>query len=194
MSNNGLLELAVYNHTTINGSAITPLMLELPVNSDTAPYLVSSASGLMWIHSPFGTTKPMVRAAVRKIKTPSDVFLDVSNAIRDMSLEMGWGNINSYSERGLNMAIEHVSSYYADTVDILVNPGHKLSEHDCKDRPRWLMDRDLNEFLLEAPWVPLNQIVVVPSDRNNFGTMYQFSGNKAAILVHDPSRGFAMCR
>jgi hypothetical protein len=142
---------------------------------------------VLWINQPHPGDVPHVKAAVQKNKVPGEVFWNVATAIFEKSRECQWGNAQPYTEQGLMAAIEHVSSYGLGTVDILVAMDNK------DDRPKWLLDRDLGENLHGCAWVPENCAVVVPSDRQFLGMYVHLSAPLTAMVVHNPSRGFAMC-
>ena len=185
MSN--LLQVVRARPEAMTRKGVTPILLEFQVDEATSPYLVSASSGVMWIEEAHPGDKPVIKAAVQKNVTPGELFWTASNAIYERSKEVEWGSAQPYTAEGLEAAIEHVSSYGLGTVEILVAPMKK------EDRPTWLVDRDLGEYLRVSSWVPPNCAIVVPSDRNFLGLIVHLSPTATAMAIHNPSRGFAMC-
>ena len=185
MSN--LLQVIRARPEAMTRKGVTPIILEFGVDEATAPYLVSASSGTMWIETPHPGDKPIIKAAVQKNITPGEMFWMASKAIYERSLTSEWGSAQPYTQEGLEAAIEHVSSYGMGTVEILIPPGKK------EDRPKWLLDRDVGEFLRVSSWVPENCVIIVPTDRNFVGMIVHLSPTATAMAVHNPSRGFAMC-
>ena len=168
----------------------TPLILEFTVDAATAPYLVSSSKGLMWIEEPHpGSTEPIIKAAVRKNVTLSASFWGASKAIFAMAKERQWGSAQPYTEAGLRAAMDHVGSYGLGAVEILVSPSLEGTV-----RPQWLIERNLiGENLRVEAWIPDNCAIVVPVDREYLGMLVRLSPSATAMAIHNSSRGFAMC-
>lgn len=169
---------------------LTPLILEFHVDPQTAPYLVSSSKGVMWIEDPLQGEPPFIKAAVRKGVNPGDIFCEASKAIFAKATEMQWGSAQPFTEEGLAAAIDHVSSYSVGSLDILVSPKPILGGGTL---PLWIRDREIGENLRAAEWVPDNCIVVVPSDRSFLGMLVHLSPLSTAMAIHNAARGFAMC-
>lgn len=169
---------------------MTPLILEFHVDAQTAPYLVSSSNGVLWIDQPFAGEPPFIKAAIRKGVTPGDIFVEASKAIFEKATEMRWGSAQPFTEEGLASAIDHVTSYSVGSVDILVSPKPLL---DGGSLPLWIRDRELGENLRAAEWVPENCIIVIPSDRSFLGMLVHLSPMTTAMAIHNAARGFAMC-
>ena len=169
---------------------MTPLILEFQVDPQTAPYLVSSSKGVLWIDEPFKGDPPFIKAAVRKGVTPGDIFQAASKAIFEKATEMQWGSAQPFTEVGLTAAIDHVASYSVGSLNILVS-GKPILEG--RTLPSWLRDRELGENLRSADWVPENCAIVIPSDRSFLGMLVHLTPLTTVMAIHNASRGFAMC-
>lgn len=169
---------------------LTPLILEFQVDAQTAPYLVSSSKGVLWINEPFAGDPPFIKAAIRKGVTPGSIFVEAAKAIFEKATEMRWGSAQPFTEEGLIAAIDHVSSYSVGSLDVLVSPKPIL---DGGTLPFWIRDRELGENLRAADWVPENCIIVIPSDRSFLGMLVHLSPLSTAMAIHNAARGFAMC-
>ena len=81
-----------------------PLMVELPVNPLTAPYLVSTTRSFYW-------SKPMknnlVRVAVRK-STLEDLYSEIVQIIYEQGISDNWGNSHPLSKEGFYSLCELV--------------------------------------------------------------------------------------
>ena len=97
-----------------------PLLIEVPVPSETGPYLVTSAAACMWVDRPFKTG--MVRAAVRAI-SPVDLFRTILETIMQASQDFDWGAVvPTFKEAEDRMAEYDLSDFdilSPDTVDWL---------------------------------------------------------------------------
>lgn len=187
MSN--LLQIVRIKPEAMERKGVFPLMLEFNVDPQTAPYLVSSSSDFLWLESPHTQEgKTLVKAAIRKGGTLSDLFWSATKMMYDRALQDQWGSIHSFSEEGLEAAVAHIQSYDLGEVDILVAPAGP-----DKERPQWLQDLDPGQRLRVTSWVPEDCIVVVPAERQFLGLLIRLSHNTAAISIHNASRGFAMC-
>ena len=104
-----------------------PLILEFHVNPETAPYLVSSSAGVMWINEPH--PNDIVKAAVRGA-TIGEFFAEVVEATASMGREMKWGNVQPLTVEGLRAAVDHVEFYELGPVELLTPRAHKDEEED----------------------------------------------------------------
>ena len=160
-----------------------PLILEWAVNGDTAPYLVSSSTAVLWIEDPHEGN--IIRAAVRKVPDPGVVFREILEAVRKRGREDQWGNIHPYTAAGLKGAVDHVQSYDLDDLEILV-------PRKTKDVPRPVWLNDLGYPLKPSSWLPEDCAVVVPKDRDFVGVLGYLDVKVAAAVVHNASRGIAV--
>lgn len=190
-----------------------PLLLEFQVNEETAPYLVSSSTGVMWINEPHPNN--IVKAAVRAA-APGQFFAEVIDAVVSMGREMQWGNVHTLTVEGLRAAVAHIEFYELGPVELLTPRAH-LPEADPDPDPD--EDEDSGEPLSSAQrvdpvdlmppelrpliedlglpfrpssWVPDNTIVVVPKDRAYVGLLSRVTTQKIAAVVHNAARGIAV--
>jgi len=185
-------------------------MLEYGVPEETAPYLVSSSSSVMWISEPH--PGPVVKAAVREVSL-GDFFRECVDAVAAMGRQQEWGNVHLLTLEGLRAAIEHVSFYELEPLELLIPraypPGSSPSveEDESEDDPQKvnnpgtpdLMPPDLRPLLEEvglpfrpSAWVPANTVIVVPKDRAFVGVVWQVTPKKIAGVVHNAARGIAI--
>jgi len=196
-----------------------PLMVEYTVSEETAPYLVSSSSSVMWINDTHpGST---VKAAVREL-TPDDFFREVIEAVASMGREMQWGNVHPLTTEGLTAAIEHLEFYELGPVELLIPRSHPPDELDPMlddgddeeaelyrevhgEPPRVksvdLMPPELRPFIEDtglpfraSAWVPEGTIIVVPKDRSFVGVVNRLTSKKIVGVVHNAARGIAIVR
>ena len=73
--NSNLLRVAMCRAEPKTDKVATPVVMEFSVDPQTAPYLVSSSRGLMWIESPHSIgSSHIIKAAVVKDRSPGDMF------------------------------------------------------------------------------------------------------------------------
>ena len=171
-----------------------PLMVEVPVNPATAPYLVSRASSdhlTMWIGRAMPNSK--VRAASRTA-TLEDLYLEVVQQVVAKGREEGWGNTHPLTKDGVTEAIEYVRSYGFEDLEILANPKLPWGEVE----PTWVtpegphMVLGLKGYRVQpAAWLDTETIVVVPRDREFVGLVIKFTGCVVSV-VHNAARGMAV--
>lgn len=174
-----LLEVISFDNTikqTKNG-AVSPLLMEFPVNPDLTPFLVSSTRSVQWVFTTSQTGT--IRSAVRKRK---GIEADILNAIYRMGTEAQWGNIHPLTTKGISHCIEHVSSYDLEPLELVVPQDLDLSDVELPN----------NLLVTRSSWVPDNFGVVVPIDRSFVGTLGTIGKHKAVALVHNASRGVAI--
>lgn len=187
MSN--LLQIVRVKPDAMTKKGVTPLILEFTVDPQTAPYLVSSTSGVVWIEAPHqGENTPIIKAAVRKGVPPGNLFWEAAQAIYARSLDAQWGSVHPFTSQGVEAAIEYVEGYDLGQVDILVSPTTP-----DKKRPFWLLEKNIGHRVRSSSWVPENCALVVPTDRQFVGMLVHLSPTATAMAVHNPSRGFAIC-
>lgn len=175
----------------------TPLILEYQVSADTAPYLVSSSSSVLWIHEPL--SDDIVRAAVRPIQ-PGAFFTEVIEAVAAMGRQAEWGNVHPLTREGIRHAIEHVAFYDLNDLELLVPRLQPVpSQEDAEDEApgpvngliRPLVE-DLGLPLRPSSWLPSDCVVVVPKDRAYVGTVSQVTPKSLAGVVHNAARGIGI--
>lgn len=159
----------------------TLLFQEIEVPPELGPYLVTSSTSLLWL--PEALKKQFVRAAFRHIK-PSQLYVEIIEAIADKAKELEWGNCHPYTEQGLEKAIEHLHYYDLSGLDILVHVDqtHVFAATAAKH----------SHTLMPTVWVPLNCAVVVPTDRYYLGVLGVADAETTLASVHNASRGIAL--
>lgn len=192
----------------------TPLLIEFHVNEETAPYLVSSSAGVMWIDEPHPNN--IIKAAVRDV-LPGEFFAEVIEAVQIMGRQMQWGNVQPLTIEGIREAVAHVEFYELGPVELLTPRAHKNvpDEEDLETDsnegegeslptarrvdPVDLMPPELRPLIEEtglpfrpSSWVPEGTIVVVPRDRSYVGLLSKVTANKIAAVVHNAARGIAI--
>jgi len=164
----------------------TPLVVEdVPVDPQTAPYLVTSSKGVLWIEKPH--PGDVVKLAVRDV-TPGALFTELLEAVIARSEEEGWGSVVPYSEEGMKEAIQYLDSYDLRDVEVLIPPTPK------KDWPDWLLYKNLNLPVRPSSWIPAGHAVVVPHDREYVGMLGHLDGRRVAAIVHNAPRGIAILK
>lgn len=173
----------------------TPLLLEVTVNLETAPYLVTNTKGgLLWLNP----RKPFVRAAFTE-KTPISLYPQIVDEVVFLAKEAQWGNANPLTEEGLTRSIEHLISYDIPSPEILANPDFDWSRVGGPPKLLDCFDGNTKELKIGCPviptyWLDTDTLVVVPRDRDYLGLLLQAKDNLNLVLVHNPSRGIAVCR
>lgn len=161
-----------------------PLILEFKVNPQTAPYLVSSSSGMMWIEK--AHPGDIIKAAVREVKAPGDLFLEVVQNVRARGLEHEWGNVHPFTEEGLTKAIDHVEGY--EMGDLIILTPMKRG----KTRPAWFKPEKYGLPFRPCSWLPKKLAVVVPADLAFVGMLTHLTRTRVAVAVHNPSRSIGI--
>lgn len=143
-----------------------PLFVEVPVHPDTAPYLVTSNKGMLWID---GSFNGVVRSAV--IRSPWGTALRATCvgivwSILRRGVDLSWGNAFPFTDAGVADAREYLKFYGLEECDLLQQPS--------------------------APWVPEGCAVLVPKDRSYLGIVGELGEGAHTVVVHNPSRGMAV--
>ena len=184
-----LLRILQFNSKSLADGSNVPLMMEFPVEADTAPYLVSSSTALVWVGAPHPgfIVKAATRPWMKELKPLEAFFLEVVDAVWEKGQEMQWGNTHSFTEEGLGQAIRHVEYYDQGDLCLLVprsestiNPKEVAKEHGC--------------LLQQCSWLPDKCAVVIPKDRDFVGFLGILGRRNVVILVHNASRGLAVAK
>jgi len=194
-----------------------PLILEFQVPEETAPYLVSSSSSVLWINEAHPGS--LIKAAVRE-STPGAFFREVIEAVAAMGLQQEWGNVHPLTVEGLQAAIDHVSYYELGPLELLTpraHPAGSTGEDEDEDEappkapwakekpqrvsPAALMPPGLRPLLEEvglpfrpSAWVPEGTVIVVPKDRSFVGVVSQVTPKKIAGVVHNAARSIGIAQ
>ena len=110
------------------GRGKAPLYVELPVNPDTGPFIVSGTRGVLPVYRT--TNDGRIRAAVR-VASPDLLFREVISAFVPLSVSEGWGAV--FPVGGENDARARMVEFGFDEVDVVkpedadwVPPGHVI--------------------------------------------------------------------
>jgi hypothetical protein len=152
------------------------LFVELPVHPDTAPYLVTSNKGMLWIDNSFSGS--FVRSAVLRERWGDSVghvtYEAIVRCIVQRGRELSWGNQFPATAVGLRGAREYLRSYDLVDCDLLTGKGVALGEG------------------MGCLWVPEGCAVLVPRDRSYLGIVGTLGDGAHTVMVHNPSRGMAV--
>lgn len=158
------------------GAKKTPLLVEIPVHPESAPFLVSGTKGWVWV---YGAKGGVLRAATCKGSPTSETWVQVVTEVASHGQEAHWGNVFPCSESGIADAVMYLRSYGFDSVDVIVSPG-------------WSPALPNGVKLSESSWMPSGKAVAVPSDRTYLGMLGMFGSGSYMVVVHNPSRGMAV--
>lgn len=208
-----LLHVTRLQSKVLQRQGVVPLMVEFTVPAETAPYLVSSSSSVMWINEPYGDS--LVKAAVREV-TLGAFFREVVEAVAVMGRQQEWGNVHPLTLQGLRDAIAHVAYYDLAPLELLIPRAHPAglspdSEEDedsvgapetpSRISPAVLMPPELRPILEEvgmpfrpSAWVPPSMVLVVPKDRTFVGVVSQVTSKKLASVIHNAARGIGIAQ
>lgn len=178
-----LLAVQRYQSKAMQRKGTLPLWLECPVPPETAPYLVTSTSSVMWIEEPHPGN--LVRAAVRETEVTS-FYQEVVEAVRAMGETLSWGNVHPMTLEGIQAAIEHVEFYETGPVELLVPKGFPMGV-DSLLGATGLMYKPCS-------WLPEGTALVVPKDRGYIGWATRLTPRKIAGVVHNAARTIAILR
>lgn len=159
---------------------VTPLAMEFPVDSQTAPFLVSNSTSLTWVPA---APSSKVRAAVRRNLSLQDLFKEVVAEVSLVGKEAGWGNSYDHSLEGIQGSIDHVRSYDLPKVQLLCS----LTDSVLENRDSWEGCE-----ITRVPWLPDDTVVAVPSDRGFVGFVFQLNPTDIISVVHNASRGMGV--
>lgn len=171
-----------------------PLIMEFHIPPETAPYLVTSSEGLLWIESPH--PGDIVKAAVREIESPGDLFWAMTLSVAHRGKRDEWGNVHPFTKEGMLAAAAHVEDYDLGELEILA-PRVRVQETDEDgktpyQRPDWLHHDILGYPVRPTSWIPDDCAVVVPKDRDFVGLLSHITSKKVAAVSHNPSRSIAI--
>jgi len=175
MSNTNLLEVVNFDDTikSTRRGRVQPQMMEFQVNPELAPFLVSSTRSVIWVEK--AGSQEQVRAAIRARR---GLEAELVGAIAELGSRADWGNIQPLTTVGVKACVDHLRFYGLEQVEVLVAPDTDVSEVDFNK---------LN--VIEASWVPLDAVVIVPVDRGFVGTLGTLGQHKGLALIHNASRG-----
>ena len=159
-----------------------PLLVEVPVNPELAPYLVTSSTAVLWVDEchPGG----LVKAAVRKV-APGALFREILEAVILRGLQDGWENVHPYTEAGLAAAIQHLEYYDLENFIVLAPPGQA---------PAWLNPEEQGTPVRPSSWVPEGTCVIIPRDLTFVGMLGHLDAHYVVAVVHNACRSICVLR
>ena len=150
------------------GGRGTPLFAEVPVHAETAPYLVLSNKGFIWINSPF--RGGFIRSAIVRnnwSEALPDLMLSVVKLVTDQGKKLSWGNHFPNTDDGRKAAEAYLAGYeLAPTERLEHGPDH--------------------------PWIPEGCALLVPKDRSYLGVLAYYDDSQYTVVVHNPARGLVV--
>lgn len=168
-----------------------PLIMEFHITPETAPYLVTSSEGLLWIEQPH--PGDIVKAAVREIESPGDLFWAMTLSVAHRGKRDEWGNVHPFTKEGVLAAAAHVEDYDLGDLEILApRVRDEENEEGIYQRPEWLRHETLGYPVRPTSWIPDDCAVVVPRDRDFVGLLSHITPKKVAAVSHNPSRSIAI--
>lgn len=203
-----LLHFSRLQSKALQRKGVMPLMLEFSVPEETAPYLVSSSSSVMWIAEAHPGS--VIKAAIREMSV-GDFFREAIDAVAAMGRQQEWGNVHPLTLEGLRAAIAHVSFYDLEPLELLTPRAHPTGsepQDDDDEDPESqrvssavLMPPELRPLLEDvglpfrpSTWVPAGTIIVVPKDRTFVGAVSQVTPKKIAGVIHNAARGIGIAQ
>lgn len=147
-------------------------MVEVPVEAELAPYLVSSTRGVMWIPR---SHQGRVRSAVQETPLP-ELSQRLIEAIRDRGQTDGWGNVQPLDLDGLRKGVAHLAEYGFPELEYLTAPGTLTPS--APGLPA-----------TEVAWVPPGHAILLPKDREFVGVTLDFGNGNCATVIHNAARG-----
>ena len=171
----GLVELPSFSKNNDEKSRL----VELTVNPETGPFLVSSFDSLMWVRA---GQRQQVRAAIRPLPEGGvpEVFRQVIQEVVDTGVEANWGNVIQLSADGLREAVARIGEYDLGDYKIYVNPDDTF-------------DFLAGQETVPVPGIPSQYVVVAPADPSLTGVVF-VSQRRFFVLVHNASRAIAVLR
>lgn len=157
-----------------------PLMTEVPVEPELAPYLVTSSKSVVWVQR---TVQGMVRSAIRTVD-PNAHFVEVVDAIRSKSLEQSWGTVFPLNLDGVLTGQSVLREHGFEHLTLLTTTGG-------------FSDVEIPEPIEVVPtaWLPEHLAVLVPTDREFVGVTLDFGNGSIATVIHNAARGVVvLCR
>lgn len=155
-----------------------PLMTEVPVEPELAPYLVTSTKAVTWIGR---AVQGRVRSAIRVVN-PNDHYAELVEAIVTKSVEEGWGSVLPFSEAGVKQGEAYLQEHGLTDLTLLVSDGDTLTSPTE------------GVGVVPTKWLPVGTAVLVPTDREYVGVTLDFGNGSVATVIHNASRGVVVLR
>jgi len=162
----------------------TPLFIESKVNPESAPFLVSSRKAMLWVQR--SSMAGFVRAAVRTgVEDNGEMYLEVVRAIAQMGSEAEWGNVQPWTEEGLQEALSYLAYFGFTEVELLIP--------NTKEAAKFVSTQTECEITV-ADWLEPGMVVAIPKDRSFVGSLGRIDEDSVVVVVHNPSRGVTVVR
>lgn len=155
-----------------------PLMTEVPVEAELAPFLVTSTKAVTWIGRAVGGR---VRSAIRVVN-PNAHFAELVEAVAAKSMEEGWGSVFPLSVEGVKQGVAYLGEHGFTDLTLLT----------AVDAPDFNPPEQVGVVL--ASWLPVGTAVLVPTDREYVGLTLDFGNGSVATVLHNASRGVVVLR
>lgn len=173
-----------------------PIILEVPVDPEGEPWLVSSVRPYVyqWLsHRVLRAHGPnhLIRMCVQEFETPFEIELAYKAILASVvhaSQTYKWGNfLKGWSKAALAASVSYLHSYGLKELELLIPTG--LAGEACfQSLPK-------NVALKEASWLT-DQFVVLPTDREFVGFLAHLGDEEkyTCALIHNASRGLVICQ
>lgn len=155
-----------------------PLMTEVPVEAELAPFLVTSTKAVTWIVRAVGGR---VRSAIRSV-TPNAHFAELVEAVAAKSTEEGWGSVLPLSVEGVKQGEAYLREHgFSDLTLLTMQDAPDLHPSESVE-------------VVRTSWLPTGTAVLVPTDREYVGITLDFGNGSIATVLHNASRGVVILR
>lgn len=167
-----LLDLVQYE------SRGAPLFVEVPVNPELSPILVSSTQSLIWVSDRDG----LVRAAFRE--DLDSFFNEIIKIAYKTGLENGWQNSSDLSQEGLQSGLDFLNYYnIPEGYCLLRSKGAPNIPFDLKDLE-----------VVEVDWLKETCVILTSKDKSYLGTLILHTDRRKlsgyfSSVIHNLSRG-----
>ena len=155
-----------------------PLMTEVPVEADLAPFLVTSTKAVTWVARAVGGR---VRSAIRSV-TPNAHFAELVEAIAAKSIAEGWGSVFPLTSAGVSQGEVYLREHGFAELTLLTS----------EDAPNLGPSEKVE--VVPTAWLPASTAVLVPTDREYVGITLDFGSGSIATVLHNASRGVVVLR
>lgn len=146
---------------------------------ENSPYLVSSTKDLIWIDTT--RTKSRLRSAWRVIEDFDVFYAQVVSKIYDHAKKNLWGNINDFSEEGLNKGFDYLRSYEFTDLEVFTSTEASFLKESEKIK------------ITKVSYLPNNFFLITPQDKEFTGILMSNLREQHNLIVHNAARGFAFC-
>jgi hypothetical protein len=146
-------------------------MVEVKVNPETAPYLVSSTRHLWWAES---SKEGIVRVGINSAPLDKQYTWFVE-AVAKRGLDDAWGNVHPNNHMGYQLGLEHLRDYGFDDIQVWTSPN-SYSPPNAK----------------EVAWLPPGYAVMFPVDMDYVGHTLIFGDANYATILHNVARGIVV--